>query len=190
MFFGQVLPFDSPISIGLCSSVEVLTLPLGPLESAGRGKFIVIIAPLCAGDCCLPGTWSVSWQGVKKPLDTCPAYLNCGAWVTARGRHIYSLNILLQRCLPEGIFDSFGFIGLHETPSGFSASGRVLWFNASLPLRCLRWIFYFSSKYASPFGFYVWPAPSGFGTLRTLREFKEWLVLDHLSLVSSLKPFY
>lgn len=95
MFFGQVLPFDSPVSIGLCSSVEVLTLPLGPLESAGRGKFIVVIAPLCAGDCCLPGTWSVSWQGVKKPLDTCPAYLNCGAWVIARGRHIYSLNILL-----------------------------------------------------------------------------------------------
>jgi len=56
MFFEQVLPFDSPISIGLCSPMEVLTLPLGPSEPPGQEQFIVVIAPLCAGHCRLSAT--------------------------------------------------------------------------------------------------------------------------------------
>lgn len=96
-FLGQVLPFDSLTCIRLCSSTAVLTLPLGPSELAGHGKFIVVIAPPYAGGCHLSGTWSASWGaggGLKKPLDTCPAYINCRAQITARRRRIYSLNIL------------------------------------------------------------------------------------------------
>lgn len=70
----------------------------------------------------------MSLWGVINPLAACPADLNCGALVIARGKHIYSLNIFLKKINKKIIYLFFivAFLKAYLSSSGSLGSMRPL----------------------------------------------------------------